>query len=151
MMGKILYTAGYGSDPPDVFLKRLKDAGVRMVIDIRKYAAARFGCYVAGTGMGRLIEPKPGSSTMRYTWVPELGKDTKLPLTDYRHIVLDSVLGVRGLRVCRFWIDRESPICLICCENLVFEKGAVTPRCHRYYVANALAKELGDGWEVIHL
>lgn len=33
-MGEVLYDIGYGNDAPDVFLKRLKGAGVSVVLDV---------------------------------------------------------------------------------------------------------------------
>jgi len=147
-----LFTAGYGNDAPDKFLERLKDAGIDQVIDVRKTGGAWSGCYKAYKGK---IHSKGISRWLfrhcqiRYTWFPELGKPKEMPLSQYETSVLDSAEGKKSLQIAQYWIHERNVPCLLCCEREAYKDGEVN--CHRAHVADALAKQLGDDWEVVHL
>lgn len=157
-MGKVIFDIGYGSDSPEAFLKRLKDAGVTIVLDVRYYQAARLGCYRAtgydDRGMAALLAGEPEDPIwegIEYIWCPELGKPKEIALDDYVQCVLETETNKKILKVALYRIGGHKAPCLLCSEGNPFEKDGVKPRCHRVYVADALVKLLGDEWEVKHL
>lgn len=53
---RLLFTAGYGNSSPEDFLARLKDAGVEVVLDVRrKGSGARLFAYRPGKPIDALL------------------------------------------------------------------------------------------------
>lgn len=155
-MEKIIYSAGYGNMGPEAFVAKLKDAGVTDVMDVRRKGsgawcgAYRWGC---GNGFGG-IEQLLKVAGIKYTTEDQFGKKEEDSLDEYKtwldgqaDMVWCAAHGVG------FFMRQDSnrKFCLICAEGDVYEKDGTTPRCHRWYVAAALVKELGEGWSVYHL
>jgi len=145
----VLYTCGYGNDAPAVFLKRLADAGVTKVVDIRS-AGCRGWCrsYVWGGPMGRSIEEALGSPVY-ITWSQLSNPYLSLP--EYKEW-LDSEEGSKKLGALESAFQTaftNKVVCLLCSERDAYKDGEVN--CHRVYVADALIKMLGDGWRVEHI
>ena len=151
-MGNLLYTIGYGNDAPDVFLKHLKDAGVTIVLDVRREGSKSW-CF--SYNQGHVL-----SGTLKGLWVldyPKLGNhfDT---LEGYRAwlgswVGRDAIECMKNdmMTSIRVHSIKDAVICLLCAEGDPFEKDCTTPRCHRVYVANALVEMLGPEWSVEHL
>lgn len=152
-MGNVIYTAGYGNLAPADFVKKLKDAGVKLVIDVRERPGAWSPRYRAGdSGMcDLLVDDMPLEDGIVYLWSPELGKPKDMPLADYVKEVLGCMTGEKHLWLCGWWTKRSGRTCLLCAEGNPFEKDGVTPRCHRVYVSEALVEQLGEGWRCVHL
>lgn len=163
-IGNVVYTAGYGSQTPKDFLARLKDADIDLVIDVRYYDKARLGCYRAtgydDRGMAAFLAGKPEdpiTEAIEYIWCQELGKPKEMPLDDYVRDVLETETGEKFLNLCKWHIQRRKQVCILCCEEDAYEydteawkcRGKI--KCHRVYVAEALKRMLGQGWEVEHI
>ena len=155
-MHKTLYTIGYGNDPPDKFLERLREAGIDLVIDVRYYEAARLGCYRAtghhDRGMSALlagISDEPVDMAIEYMWALELGKEKDMPLDEFCSHVLETDSGYKFIGLASWWTRRRKAVCILCCERDAYKDGEVN--CHRVYVADALVKMLGPEWSVVHL
>ena len=161
---KILFTIGYGNQKPEDFLARLKDTDIDLVIDVRYYERARLGCYQAtgyeDRGMAAFLAGKfeePIADAIEYIWCQELGKPKEMSLDDYVCDVLEAENGKKFLDLCKWHIQRRKKVCILCCEGDAYEydteawKSRGKTRCHRAYVADALAALLGDAWEVQHV
>lgn len=146
-MDKVLFTIGYGNSAPEDFLKRLNDAKITVVMDVRRKGSKSWcKAYHAGNAMGKLID-------CAGFW--------------YRQWYF---FGNRWdiLEVYRGWISKGRPlevvkelafrmnnsmkddiICILCSERDAYKDGVVN--CHRVYVADALVKVLDEGWTVKHI
>jgi len=151
---KIVYSAGYGNNKPEDFIKRLKAAGITLVIDIRRRRCkswnGKYRWHLAG--MGKLVI----DAGMGYVaaWISaNLGKDLRLYRQWlYRHDRTGGHSIIDHLAWCirhTYW--QWERICFLCAEGNPFEPDGKTPRCHRVYVAEALVELLGDDWKVEHL
>lgn len=152
-MSKTLFTAGYGNQKPEDFLARLKDAGVTVVLDVRREGSgARLSVYRPGKSIAALF----ATAGIHYRGGHPLGNvyDT---LEEYREWVT-SDCGMKWINVLAYNIQSTgNDVCLLCAERDAYKfddekwkcRGAVN--CHRVYVADALVEILGNGWEVCHL
>lgn len=144
---RTLFSCGYGNLAPDDFLKKLEDAGIQIVIDVRRHES-RAWCwkYTIGGPMKRWL----GGEGIEYcTWSRFANNfDTLAEYADWIQHEGDGIRSMWPFADCR-WDDKS--VCLICAEDDVFEKDGRTPRCHRWYVAKALLAELGEGWTIEHI
>ena len=147
-MGKVK-TVGYGGRDPDDLRKLVVDADVTMVVDVRRYDSGAYLNVYRPDQIWKLFH-QDGISHVHYG---EFGKPKDMAIDDYVGQVLAGGDQQRILRVlvaaCKAF--PEASICFLCAEGDVYEKDGKTPRCHRYYVAEALARGLGDGCEVSHI
>ncbi|MHA2069002.1 MAG: hypothetical protein ACXABY_31960 [Candidatus Thorarchaeota archaeon] len=148
MAEKVIYTAGYGNNSPEVFLGRLKAAGIDYVFDVRRqWSKSWCAAYHQGKKIQKTIE---GSGMWYREWYALSNRydrlDAYLEWLDSSGLRYIEDLAGRGA----IW-QSGSKICFLCAEGDPYEKDGVTPRCHRVYVAEALVKQLGDGWSVVHL
>jgi len=141
---KILYDIGYGNQQPDDFLKRLKDAGIAVVMDVRRRGSSAWrNEYKPGT-LARWLQTE-----RIYTYsAGEFGNNCDA-LSDYP----DWLAEHRGIELgALVHVIQSYPhlsLCLLCAERHAYKDGEVN--CHRVHVADALVKLLGEGWEVCHL
>lgn len=146
---KTVFSVGYGNRTPDEFVKLLKDAGITAVMDVRREnSRGRLRCYDAGTdrGMAKLVS----TAGIKYYEESDYGnrEDSVKAYKEW----LGS--GDRPDMVwCTVWGLKQTVgvFCVVCACGDPFEKNGITPRCHRYYVAEALLEQLGEGWSVSHL
>lgn len=146
---KQIMTAGYGNLSPDQFVALLKDAGVTVVVDIRR-GGSRSWCseYKWGGPMKRWLWKE---GLYYCTWSKFANNFQTLP--EYE----DWIATEQGRERVRVMVSsitipwQYQSVCLVCSEGTPFEADGVTPRCHRVLVADALVKELGEGWVVVHL
>jgi len=142
-MNKTLYTIGYGNNTPEDFTKRLTDAGIAAVLDVRCRGSKSWsGNYGWGAAMKKLVG-KPG---VGYYVGAGLGNECEslstyaIWLEDHPERLVESARQ----------IGRSSErTCLLCAERDAYKNGVVN--CHRVYIADTLAKILGDEWSVEHL
>lgn len=145
---KQIMTAGYGNLASEEFVALLKEAGVTLVVDIRRKGCKSWnGRYRQGPGMKGLL----GLRGIEYIDRSDLGNEYKT-LPEYA----DWLAGIYGKQQIEWMAPLVAAaeglghICLICSEGKPFEADG-TPRCHRVLVGNALVKELGEEWSVKHL
>lgn len=148
-----IYDIGYGIAKWSGFFKRLLDADIGCVVDIRRAGSgSRNGmAFYWGSGpdgkfyMGdRLFE-----AGIEYFTIPELSKPKGLSMGLFRDAVYSAELSVAsgladGLDELQEIISDYGThnICLLCCER-------DWKQCHRKIVAQFIAEDLG--LEVVHL
>lgn len=158
-MEKTIFTAGYGNMEPVDFVAKLKDAGVEVVVDIRRpgcrswCGAYRWNIGDGFGGIANLLKPKGVDYKM---WGVAANCSPSLEIYEgwikrsnsgrgtIQWFIKHMIDGVEGDAI-------DGKFCLLCAEGDPFEKDGVTPRCHRVYVGEALLAELGEGWSVKHL
>ena len=141
-----LYTAGYGNQSPTEFVKRLQEHEINQVLDVRRKRSKSW-CF--GYWAGSQMEHTLACHAIGYEHVYQLGNDYDtlaeyfgwLQSSEPRRILRD-VARVIGN-------SPESIFCLLCSEREAIVDEYV--KCHRKYIADAIVKKLGDGWEVEHL
>jgi uncharacterized protein (DUF488 family) len=143
-----LFTIGHGTLDEATFVARLEAAGVRRVVDVRRFPGSRRWPWFNATAMAEWL-PEHG---LVYVPTPELG-GRRTPSPDSRNIVLREA-GFRGYadfmetEPFRAAFDTllvgasEAPTAVMCSETLWW-------RCHRRLIADAAT--LLAGAEVIHL
>ena len=143
---KKLFTIGYGSNKPSDFIERLKDAGITVVLDVRReHSKSWCGSYKPGLRwMGKLLS----DAGIGYGQWSGFGNNFD-SLKEYQTWLLDQQ---RMLDYCASLFDvvwSGDAVCILCSERKAYRGGKVN--CHRVYVADTLVAMLGEGWEVEHL
>lgn len=135
-----LFTIGYGGRTPDDLLKRLCDAGVRTVVDVRlRPDRASMGVFVKAKSADKGIERLLASAGIAYRSLPELGNVFR-DCDDWRERYAALIQCAGHLLVSR--LDTLAPpLCLLCAERRVAD-------CHRLQIAKFLTAK---GAEVEHL
>ena len=135
-----LFTIGYGGRRPDDLLRRLTDAGVRTVADVRlRPDRASLGVYVKAKTPDKGIQRLFASAGIAYQSLPELG-NLFLEHADWRARYTAFIQCAGHLLVSRLE-SLELPVCLLCAERRAVE-------CHRLVIADYLATR---GLEIQHL
>lgn len=135
-----VFTIGYGGRTPDDLLKRLGDAGVRTVVDVRlRPDRASMGVFVKAKSPDKGIERLLASAGIAYRSLPELGNVFR-ECDDWRERYAELINCAGHLLVNRL-DGLTAPLCLLCAERRVAD-------CHRLQIAEFLAAR-GD--EVEHL
>jgi len=151
MMDKVLYTAGYGSDAPEAFLKRLTDAGVTVVLDVRRKGSKSW-CLRYNQGRACGMEMLLFEANIGYREWWEFGNrfDELSAYLEWLDVVMEGKYIEGRARV----IEKNTGLvfCLLCSERDAYKDGKDGEvNCHRVYVADARVKGLGDGWSVEHI
>jgi len=142
-----LWTIGHSTREWDVFLGMLHQAGIRHLVDVRRFAGSRRNPQFSGETMaGRL----PGAG-VEYVAMPELGGRRKpradTPNTAWRnesfrgyadHMASDEYRGARARLAA---LARQAPTAVMCAEALWWQ-------CHRGLISDDFK---ADGWTVVHL
>jgi uncharacterized protein (DUF488 family) len=143
-----LFTIGHGTLDEATFVARLEAAGVRRVVDVRRFPGSRRWPWFNAAAMAERL-PEHG---LAYVPAPELG-GRRTPRPDSRNVVLREA-GFRGYadfmetEPFRAAFDdllagaSEAPTAVMCSETLWW-------RCHRRLIADAAI--LLGGAEVVHL
>ena len=135
-----LFSIGYGGRTPDDLLKRLCDAGVRTVVDVRlRPDRASMGVFVKAKAADKGIERLLASAGIAYRSLPELGNVFR-DCDDWRERYAALIESAGHLLVSRL-DELTPPLCLLCAERRVAD-------CHRLQIAEFLAAR---GNEVEHL
>ncbi len=143
----VVFTVGHSTRAPEVFLRLLRGAGVRLLVDVRTAPSSRRWPWFGREALAAALE----QAGIGYRWAPELGGFRKAR-PDSPHVALTSP-GFRGyadhMGTAEFraalerlvgWA-RERPTAVMCAEGLWW-------RCHRRLLADALT---AAGCEVRHL
>ena len=135
-----IFTIGYGGRTPGDLLKRLSDAGVQTVVDVRlRPDRASLGIFVKAKSPDKGIERLLASAGIAYRSLPELGNVFR-DYDDWRERYAALLKCAGHLLVSR--LDKlVPPLCLLCAERRVAE-------CHRLQIAEFLTDK---GAEVEHL
>lgn len=154
---KRLMTIGYGNSSPEKFLARLKDAGVAVVLDVRRKGSKSWnGKYNQGNSMGSLLwgDMNKEIPEIEYgTWPSLANKFDELwayqRWLQSKPTSTSSAAGFLSELQYKIKKNKDSAYCLLCAERDAYKDGKVN--CHRVYVADALVELLGSEWEVKHL
>ncbi len=135
--GDTLWTIGHSTRPWELFVSMLAEAGIEVLVDVRRFAGSRRNPQFSGETMARTL-PVAG---VDYVPMPDLGGRRKArpdttntawrnasfrAYADYMQTA-DFALGLDELHV----IALNGPVALMCAE-------AVPWRCHRSLIADAL-------------
>jgi uncharacterized protein (DUF488 family) len=142
-----VFTAGHSTRPAAELLAMLQEAGVGLLVDVRRFPGSRrqpqYGREALAAGLA--------GAGIAYVHEPALG-GRRAPRPDSPHTAWRNA-GFRGyadhMETAEFHdaltrleaLAAERPTAILCAE-------AVPWRCHRRLIADAL---LARGWEVVHL
>lgn len=149
---KQIMTAGYGNLAPDDFVKLLKDAGITLVVDVRREnTKGRLRAYDAGLGNG--MEALMNAAGIAYHDHPSLAKKESDTLDEYKAWLdtRDGGLTSSGLYATIEVLWPDEVVCLVCAEGNPFETDGVTPRCHRAHLLKSLLYDFDGEREGKHL
>lgn len=143
-----MYTVGHGARPAEALVAVLRNAGVRVLVDIRRYPASRRHPQFAGAALSATL----AHAGIRYEWQGEALGGRRSRTTGSRHTALreaafagyaDHMDGA----VFRTAVDTLVPraeaerLAVMCAETVWWH-------CHRMLVADALTMR---GVTVVHL
>jgi uncharacterized protein (DUF488 family) len=135
-----IFTIGYGGRTPDDLVKRLRDAGVHTVVDVRlRPDRASMGIFVKAKSPDKGIERLLATAGIAYRSLPELGNLFR-ECDDWRERYAALIKCAGHLLVNRL-DELTPPLCLLCAERRVAD-------CHRLQIAEFLTTK---GAEVEHL
>jgi uncharacterized protein (DUF488 family) len=138
---------GHGARPIDELIALLRDAGIRLVVDVRTAPGSRRHPQF---GQDRLTQSL-AETGIGYDWQPDLGGWRK-PRGDSPHTALRNPsfrgyadhMDTEAFAKALAWLERRAlarPTAFLCAESLWW-------RCHRRLIADALVVR---GWDVRHL
>ena len=144
---RTLWTIGHSTREWEVFVAMLDAAGIRTLVDVRRFAGSRRNPQFSGQVMGRSL-PEAG---IAYVPMVDLGgRRTPLktsPNTRWRNAgfrgyadYMDT-LAIRDARNALAALASASPTAVMCAEAMWWQ-------CHRGLISDDFK---ADGWEVIHL
>ena len=143
----VLYTVGHSNQPAEALVMTLLEAGVRRLVDVRRFPASRRNPQFNREALASLLAVRG----IEYGHAPELG-GRREPLPDSTNSALRDP-GFRGFAdymataefegALQVLIDEAGrlPTAIMCAESLPW-------RCHRSLIADAL---VARGIEVRHL
>lgn len=142
-----LWTIGHSTRDWDEFVQMLNQAGISVLVDVRRYAGSRRNPQFSGDAMARTL-PAAG---IAYLPVPELG-GRRTPRTDTANLAWRnaSFRGYADYMESESYRDATSrlaqlaqaqPTAVMCAEALWWQ-------CHRSLIADDFKAR---GWEVLHL
>ncbi|MCL2439389.1 MAG: DUF488 domain-containing protein [Alphaproteobacteria bacterium] len=141
-MAKI-FTIGFSGKKEDEFYDLLDASGVKKLIDIRLWRAARFVPWASGSNLATKLDE-------RYIYMSELAP-TKELLTDYKNEtiswsdyerIFNELLRERKVEKL-FTAETLAGVCFLCSEK-------TADKCHRRLVAEYLTTRFGN-LEIVHL
>jgi uncharacterized protein (DUF488 family) len=136
-----VFTIGYGGRMPDEFVKLLRAAKVKTLVDVRlRPDKSAMGAYSRSKDDAKGIAGLLAKGGIGYLPVPELGN----PFMEYDDWPerYPRYLEAAGPLLFDQLADVEGPMCLMCAEKKVSE-------CHRRFIAEYLAKS--RGWRFKHI
>ena len=145
-----VFTVGHGPDRRDKLGARLTEAGVRLVVDVRRFPASRTNRDVAGEALAAWL-PEVG---IGYRWDERLGGRRRIPagepVTDAWWTVAQFAAYAAHTRTPEFVMALDEllteaaarPVAVMCSEYLWW-------RCHRRLIADVVV--LAHGVPVRHV
>jgi uncharacterized protein (DUF488 family) len=135
------FTAGYGGRKPDDFARLLKDASVRVVVDVRlRPDKASMGAYVKAQSPEKGLERLLSAAGIAYVSLVELG-NVFMGLEGWPPLYARLLQGSGALLTERLRALPEG-FCLLCAEKRA-------EGCHRKQIADWLAAH--HGYAFTHL
>jgi len=129
----VVFTVGHGNRSLEALIALLREAGVRGVVDVRRFPGSRRWPWFRKASLQAALE----AAGLRYEWLGEtLGGYTQPPYPEY----METEAFREGLARLEA-LARERPVALLCAEK-------DWRRCHRRFIAQALTAR---GWKVVHL
>jgi len=122
-----IFSLGHGAKSLDIFLNKLKEYKIDLVIDARSYPVSRYHPHYSRNALQRALE----TETIKYIWLGEHIGGRKLNTNYDQTIDKLTEIAKQGTR-----------LCLLCSES-DFRK------CHRYTVLTPSFEERGIS--VIHI
>ncbi len=144
---KTLWTSGHSTRDWETFAGMLRDAGIRTLVDVRRFAGSRRHPQFSGDAMAIAL-PQAG---IAYVPMPGLGgrrtPSKASPNTRWRNASFRAYAdymatpGYREARDALAAIASESPTAVMCAEAMWWQ-------CHRGLISDDFK---ADGWAVVHL
>jgi uncharacterized protein (DUF488 family) len=142
-----LWTIGHSTREWEVFVAMLDAAGIRTLVDVRRFAGSRRNPQFAGQVMARAL-PEAG---IAYMAMVDLGgrrtPSKESPNTRWRNASFRGyadymdTLGYRDARNALASLASASPTAVMCAEAMWWQ-------CHRGLISDDFK---ADGWDVMHL
>ena len=144
---RTLWTIGHSTREWASFVSMLEAAGIRALVDVRRFAGSRRNPQFSGEAMAQAL-PQAG---IDYVPMVDLGgrrtpsKDS--PNTRWRNSSFRAYAdymatpGYRNARDALASVARETPTAVMCAEAMWWQ-------CHRGLISDDFK---ADGWEVVHL
>ena len=133
-MKQRLYTIGYEGLAIAGYIRKLRDAGVGVVADVRAMPSSRKPGFSKGT-----LSAKLERHGIRYVHLPSAGnpfRDSDDPMRDYRRFVKKDPTGVKDIeKLVKTAAKQKETVCLTCYEG-------PAEYCHRSVLAAALSKRI---------
>lgn len=133
-----LLTIGHGTLGSDAFARLLRDADVKLVVDVRAHPGSRRHPQFSRDAMQQWV---PAAAACRYRWAPDLG-GRRRPASSSRHTALTNAsfrayadyMDTSGFAdaLDRLVDDAQADLTAIMCAETLWW------RCHRRLVADAL-------------
>ncbi len=128
-----VFTVGHSNRSLEDLIALLREAGVQMVVDVRRFPGSRRWPWFRKEDLKAGLE----AEGIRYVWLGgTLGGYTRPPYPEY----MTTPAFRQGLEALE-QLAREAPVAILCAEK-------DWRRCHRRFIAQALAAR---GWQVVHL
>ncbi len=128
-----VFTVGHSNRSLQDLIVLLREAGVQMVVDVRRFPGSRRWPWFRKEALKAGLE----AAGMGYAWLGQtLGGRTQPPYPDY----MATAAFQQGLAQLAS-LAREAPVAILCAER-------DWRRCHRRFIAQAL---VARGWQVVHL
>lgn len=142
-----LFTVGFTRKSAAQFFGRLREAGVRRLLDVRLNTTSQLSGFAKRDDLAFFLGELCGAA---YRHCDDLAPTAPM-LADYRHRRIDwdtyaqrFCVLMRERRIEQRWSDDElDGACLLCSEHLPH-------RCHRRLVAEYLLSRR-PGWSIVHL
>ena len=142
-----LWTIGHSTRPFDVFAAMLVDAGVRTLVDVRRFAGSRRNPQYSGEAMGESL----AAYDIAYVPMPGLGgrrpAQPDSPHTAWRNASFRGYAdymhtpAYRAARDSLERLAREAPTAVMCAEAMWWQ-------CHRGLISDDFKAR---GWTVVHV
>ena len=133
-----IYTIGFSGKKQDAFMEILSAAGVRALIDVRLWCAARFVPWANGTNLAATLGDK-------YRYMPEFAptkelltayKEGKIDWPEYERIFNDLLAERQVEKLFATAADLDD-VCFLCAEKSA-------DQCHRHLVVEYLISYFPD-------
>ena len=144
---RTLWTIGHSTREWEVFVAMLDAAGIRTLVDVRRFAGSRRNPQFSGEVMAKSL---PGAGIAYVPMVDLGGRRTpskESPNTRWRNASFRGyadymdTLGYRDARNALASLASASPTAVMCAEAMWWQ-------CHRGLISDDFK---ADGWEVVHL
>ncbi len=138
-----IYTIGFSGKTAEVFFGRLKNAGVKKVVDIRRWPDSQLSAFARGKDLPFFLKRLCGigyQHALALAPSEELLKAYKDKQTDWQGYEVEYLKGLVGKS---FNVEKLDNVCFLCSEPTAHQ-------CHRRLLAEHIKAQLIDV-EIVHL